>query len=113
VIELNTARTLLELDFDNNRVEIPVVLGDASLATPTEPCPAGLDPHSSDGPHRECGWTLAGVYDCEPGDVRVGCNDRCSNSVGSCTGDPMLRVCDAESPSGNCTYFSKLADSND
>lgn len=100
-IELNQERALEELDYDNNRAVIPIELGASELETPTEPCPEDLDDRASAGLHRECGWQLAATFDCPAGTTtQVGCADQCG--LGSCTGDPMIRVCDAAE--GNCSY---------
>lgn len=102
-VELNAGRTLVELDYDNNQISIPIELDDAALTTPTEPCPADIAPRTSVGTARECGWTAAETFSCTPGQIgRVGCSSSCG--LGSCTGNPMLRVCDADRPDGNCTH---------
>jgi hypothetical protein len=111
-IELNAERTLLEKDFDNNVVSIPVELGSAELAGPTEACPAGIDDHSSKGTHRECGWSLAGTFACQAGTrVDVGCADSDACGGAACTGDPMLRICDADDE--NCSFPSAIRASDD
>jgi len=102
-VELNGEHTLVELDYDNNQVSIPIDLDDPSLATPTEPCPDDLDADGSTGTPRECGWIAGPTFDCTPGEIgRVGCSSSCG--LGSCTGNPMLRVCDAVREDGNCTH---------
>ncbi|HTE52016.1 MAG TPA: lysyl oxidase family protein [Kofleriaceae bacterium] len=113
-IRLNTNRTLIEKDYDNDVVSIPVELGSVELAGPTEPCPDGVDAHSSAGTHRECGWELAGEFDCEPGTrVDVGCSAAAACGGASCTGDPMIRICDAERPDANCSAPAAIRSSND
>ena len=73
------------------------------LTTPTELCPDDIDPRFSFGTARECGWTAAATFSCTPGEIgRVGCSSACG--LGTCTGNPMLRVCDADRPDGNCTH---------
>jgi hypothetical protein len=112
-IEINPALRLTELSYDNNRMELPITLGNPALAGPTEPCPDGMSPHATTGRHRECGWTFAGTWDCEPGKYfRIGCAADCAG-LGACTGDPMLRVCDAGDPDGNCSATGNLDDSDD
>jgi len=111
-ISLNQNHTLEELDYDNNVVDVPVTIGDPALAGPTEDCPADLGAHATTGSHRECGWTLQQSFDCTPGaTIRVGCSD-CSN-LGTCTGDPMIRVCDPAHPGGNCTDASAIGSNDD
>lgn len=107
-ISINNGGTLPELTMDNNVVEIPVTLSDPNLITPTEACDPGYDEHTSDGLNRECGWTLDQTFNCTPGtNFTVGCAQACDNT-GSCTGDPMLRVCDAAAKDGNCSFPSAI-----
>jgi aminopeptidase N len=58
---------------------------------PTAPCESfGF------GENRDCDWTVIGAFDCTAGDpIEVGCGAMCM--LGTCTGDPMLRICDGES----------------
>jgi hypothetical protein len=112
-VRINNGGTLPELSFDNNLVQVPITIGDPSLVTPTEPCPAELDAHSTSRTNRECGWTFAGTFACDPGEeLRVGCSQACGD-VGSCTGDPMLRVCDAARADGNCSFPGAIASDDD
>jgi hypothetical protein len=111
-IEINAARGLEEMSYDNNSVTVPVTIGDPVLEDPTEACDGDLDPLSADGLHRECGWTHAGMFACTPGaKFRAGCAAGCG--LGTCTGDPILRVCDAADPDGNCTAVENIADDDD
>lgn len=113
VVELNSEHKVIELDYENNRYELPITLGDPDLSTPTEACDADLDAHAVDGLHRECSWDSAGTWECTPGaELRIGCSAACSG-LGSCTGNPMIRVCDAADPSGNCTASNNLDDNED
>jgi hypothetical protein len=108
-IEVNPERAIAETDDGDDLVTIPIELGDPDLATPTEPCPGELD---AAGPNRECGWTEAGAYDCIPGQrFSVGCADTCG--FGPCDGHPLLRVCDADRPDGNCAFPAALATAGD
>jgi hypothetical protein len=112
-IELNAERTLPEKDFENNLVSIPVDLASPDLGTPTEACPEGIDQHSSEGTHRECGWELADTFSCNPSSmVNIGC--AAANGCGGteCTGDPMIRVCDGDEPDG-CAFAGALSSSDD
>lgn len=89
----------------NNRGVIAVTIGASALTTPTESC-LPLSSRYLDRLERECDWDFDGEYACTPGSpVEVGCSQNCS--LGSCTGDPMIRVCDAET--SNCTSASALA----
>jgi len=111
-IRVNTSNTLSEASYENNFVRIPVTLGAAALDTPTEMCDADLSDASTHTENRECGWRTAGTFACTPGEkVRLGCAQRCQ--IGRCTGDPMLRVCDAETPSQNCSYPNAVGFGND
>jgi hypothetical protein len=113
-IELNHDGALPELSLANNLVAIPVTLGDDDLARPDEPCPSDLGARASDGKNRECGWTDLGRFACTPGaQLHVGCAAGClTGGLGSCTGDPMLRVCDADRADGNCSFAGALGDSD-
>ncbi len=111
-IELNHDQTLDELSYSNDTVEVPVTLGDPDLTTPTEACDTALGDHALTGPHRECGWTKQQTLTCTPGQLyRVGCS-ACSN-LGSCTGNPMLRICDPANPDPNCSFPAALAFNDD
>ena len=102
-IELNADRTLVELDYDNNLISIPIEL--ATRRSPRRPsrAPTTSPPATAGGTARECGWTAADTFACTPGQIgRVGCSAACG--LGSCTGDPMIRVCDADRPDGNCSH---------
>lgn len=114
-IELNAGRALAETDYDNDLASIPIDLSspDSELSRPTEPCPEGIGDHESRGTHRECGWQLDSVRDCEPGAVvPIGCAAG-STCGGACTGDPMIRVCDADRPDGNCSFPAAIRSSDD
>jgi hypothetical protein len=112
-IHLNAERALAETDYDNDVVSIPVDLSSPALSDPTEPCPEEIADRASRGTHRECGWTLDSERECEPGAiVPIGCASG-STCGGSCTGDPMIRVCDADRPDGNCSFPAALRTSDD
>lgn len=114
-VEINRDRALGELDYTNNAIELPVDLGDPDLATPTEACDPDLDARAADSLNRECGWQSAMTASCTPGALfRVGCNQSCGDfSLGRCSGDPMLRVCDATRADGNCSHPSAIASGDD
>ena len=112
-IELNANRTLPEKDFENNLVSIPVDLASTDLSTPTEACPEGIDAHSSEGTHRECGWELADTFTCQPTlMVNIGCASVNGCGGAECAGDPMIRVCDGAAPDG-CAFAEALSSSQD
>jgi len=113
-VTLNRDQTLAELNYSNNVVEVPVTIGNPDYETPTEDCPVGVDAHSVDGLHRECGWTYGGNFPCTPGEtVDVGCSAAGMCALGSCTGNPMMRVCDPQRPDGNCSNVGKLSEDDD
>ena len=110
-VHINTEDNLVESNYADNVVEVPVTLGDSTLETPTEACPADGG-RAHDEITRECGWSLGGVYSCTPGQsLRVGCADNCA--LGACTGDPMLRVCASGRPDGNCSHGASIGRGND
>jgi hypothetical protein len=63
---------------------------------------------ASQGLQAQCGWRFARAITCAPGSsVLVGCTGgadagtaSCGTRIGSCTGDPMMRVCPG---AGQCT----------
>jgi hypothetical protein len=107
-IELNHEHILNESNYANNVSDIPVTIPpDAPGGDITAACPGG----TSDGPSRSCGWMREGVHACTPGaTVTTGCSDRCG--VGSCTGDPMIRVCEA-SDDPDCTTMNIIGSNDD
>jgi hypothetical protein len=109
-VTINPDRILEELSYDNNDGTVEFDLA-AEPQSPSDPCngtfPAGTVP---DHEPRECGWTDGGTFSCTAGQtVTVGCGGTmCSQTT--CTGDPILRVCDA---SGACTFGNALAHNDD
>ncbi len=98
-VEVNPDKTLPDIDESNNVGVIPVRIGDENLATPTEACPI-VAARYLDRIQRECDWDFIGIYPCTPGtQAGAGCSQNCG--VGSCSGNPMIRVCDGAAP--NCT----------
>jgi len=89
-VEVNVARRVEEITFDNNVGEAAVRIVDDSAIDPTAVC-VGL----GYGVGRDCGWTLAEARDCSAGaTLEAGCGSACG--LGLCMGDPMLRVCDGD-----------------
>lgn len=79
---------------------------------PTRPCTGTFS-----GPSRECSWLPGRTFTCTPGrTVTVGCNSTagtgtlCTSTIGSCSGDPVLRVCPGTSP---CSASSALSSADD
>lgn len=107
-VTANPDGLLDDSSLQNNLGTIDITLGDPDLESPTETCEA-LPSRYLDRLERECDWQLDSEHDCSPGSpVSVGCSQSCN--LGACTGDPMIRVCDAET--ANCTSALALA-SND
>ncbi len=106
-IAINTERILLESDYTNNEVRVPVVIPpDDSSMDVTTACPGEVE-----GGDRDCGWTRLGAYTCTPGAmVTLGCSAACS--LGSCTGDTVLRICDAANDP-NCVARYGLGSNDD
>lgn len=95
-IELNYEGILLESDYSNNIAEVTISIPPADMDV-TDACPAG----TARGVDRECGLTVETAHTCTAGEMlRVSCSDQCG--LGSCTGDPFLRVCGPEAGLG-CT----------
>jgi hypothetical protein len=77
----------------------------------TRACVTG---ENDDGLDAECGWSLAQTYTCTPGAaVVVGCtgtlpsdSGACMGRVGSCSGDPVIRVCAGSS--ARCSYPTRV-----
>lgn len=109
-ISINPDAVIQESDFSNNTAEIPVTLAAPGPVDPLAPC-SGAQPGSGAG--RECGWELARGFQsvmCIPGEpMQLGCGCPAAG-VGSCGGDPMLRVCEG---SGACEFGESLASIDD
>lgn len=106
VVRANPAGLLDELALDNNEERVPVRIGAAELESPTEACDLTLDADALAGTTRECGWTRAADWECIPGTYfAVGCGS--AEGEGACSGQPTLRVCDADA--ANCTAGASLA----
>ncbi len=92
-IAINTEHILLESNYDNNEIIVPITIGapapDVDVTLPCSPAQEGIE--------RDCGWTRIGTYTCDPAAavpfVAVGCSEMAG--LGSCTGDTILRVCEA------------------
>lgn len=109
-ISLNTERILNESNYENNEVTVPVVIEDPPADVDVTQACTG----NEEGITRNCGWTRVGDYECDPGAevpfVAAGCSARAM--LGSCTGDPMMRVCDsAHDP--ECTTRWIISQSDD
>lgn len=91
-VELNTQRTLLESDYDDNAADVTVTIPEDVPVDVTAPC-AG----SRQGPDRDCGWTREGLHTCAPGAmVTASCSSACG--LGLCVGDTVLRICETDDP---------------
>ena len=88
-IALNTEHILLESDYTDNEADVTVTIPDDVDIDITTAC-AGAE----EGHRRECGWARQDTYDCTAGEmVTVACSETCG--LGSCTGDTILRACEA------------------
>ena len=109
-IAINTEHILLESNYDNNEITVPITISAPPPDTDvTAPCTAG-----EEGIERNCGWTRVGTYTCDPGAavpyVAVGCSELAD--LGSCTGDTVMRVCEgAHDPT--CTTRWVIAQNDD
>ncbi len=108
-ISLNRERILPEANYDNNDSYVQVTVPEPALDTDvTAPCTNG-----EEGPYRNCGWRRDDIHLCTPGtEVTVGCSASCG--YGSCTGDTVLRVCEADhDPSCTTRWIIGLNDDSD
>ncbi len=105
-VSLNNNRTIEELSYDNNVVTTHVII--------PAPDPLGsceFQPNAR-GVGRDCGWQVALVDTCTPGEpVAAGCAEGGGCGLGSCTGDPVMRVCDGRGE--GCTSGQALGVSDD
>lgn len=108
IVRVDPSDLFEESDIANNEEGIPVRVGSPALDSPEEPCDPALDPDALAGLTRECGWMRAATWECAPGSyVTATCGDPSAPADSSCTGSPVLRVCDAASE--NCTTGASLA----
>lgn len=117
-VEVNISRGIEETRYDDNAVDVEINItpqGDAGVVAEDAGAPGdALRPctNPTSGLDRECGWTRMGAYECTPGShVQVACNAGCGAGLGTCTGDPMLRVCEGVVPS--CTHITMLGQNDD
>ena len=108
---INADHTLPESNYDNNTVTVPVHIPEDTTGPIDEGDPLASCPDGSDGGmRRNCGWTVAPeahAATCTPGErVTLGCDD----TLGSCSGDTVLRVCEGEDA---CTYGNSLTNDDD
>jgi hypothetical protein len=106
-MEVNPDRVLVEKNYDNNITRAPVTVTDRGTPNPLNPCGAPIAEQQ-----RECGWKIEGSFTCTPGQtVAVGCNQAAACNLGSCEGDPLMRVCDGMNNA--CFYGDALATNDD
>lgn len=107
-VEINPDGLLADESSANNVGSLAVQIGDTKLDGPGEPCPDLADRYL-DRIEKECDWDFAGEFDCTPGtQTGAACSQNCG--MGSCTGNPMIRVCDAAQ--SNCTSALALGDND-
>lgn len=100
-ISINPDGVIVESDFTNNTVEVPVTIAPPPPVNPLAPCAA-----IELGATRECGWAPAPGFEaatCTPGEV---VSLTCGCPSVTCGGDPMLRVCEGTAA---CGAFDALA----
>jgi hypothetical protein len=105
---INELHTLTESNYDDNETtqEVTIPAEDPTSTDPTDACPTEVT-----GAARECGWLVDRGTACTPGTtMTVGCNAMCTPAIGSCAGNPVLRVCGGDGP---CTHAQALAESDD
>ena len=103
-IQINTEHILNESNYDNNEVNVAVTIPEDVPLDPTRPCEPAVE-----GADRECGYAVEGMHTCTAGAmVTVGCSATCG--LGTCMGDPILRVCPDDAP---CELRNALAQNDD
>jgi hypothetical protein len=107
-IEINPDHTLPESDYSNNAITIPVTIPGPPVPGDVLSSCAGFETNFD----RDCGWQIAaglqGVA-CTAGEtVTVGCGG--CGGTGTCTGDPVMRICDGTEP---CLFSAALASADD
>lgn len=87
---------------------------DASTSDLTRVCTGG----TYSGASRDCSWLPGRTFSCTPGrSYTVGCNlttstsTGCTSTIGSCSGDPVMRVCSGSAPCTNATALASVDDS--
>jgi hypothetical protein len=97
-VHVNPEQILPEKDYDNNVTVVPV-----HITTPTQVTDPLAECMAEEiGPDRDCGWDISFSSFCNPGEtVTVGCNSAAGCGLGSCTGEPVLRVCPGASVCGD------------
>ena len=97
-VNVNPARLIPEVAYDNNEAMVPVTIPPEEAAEPLSPCPG-----RASGEGRDCGWEVA-VADgtCSPGTpMWAGCGAGCGLGPGAtCGADPILRACPGTEPCG-------------
>jgi hypothetical protein len=105
-ISINPDEIIEESNYDNNTVEVPVTIGPPLPVDPLQSCAV-----PTAGVQRECGWQFTEGFEgtsCEPGEfltLSCGCT-----TPGTCSGDPMLRVCDGTEACGLETALAAVDD---
>lgn len=108
---INTQCHILESNYEDNTAEVeidipPAADGGCAPIDPLQTCT-----NMEQGLDRDCGWRLVGTQRCMPGTrVVVGCDPYCAPPLGSCGGDPMIRVCPGVMP---CTRADAIASNDD
>lgn len=106
-VELDLLDRIPELDETDNVQVVPVHIPSREEHGPvTDPCET-----YGYGEYRDCDWNLKATYECDPGTpITYACGDTCASVT--CSGDPMMRLCDGASAEG-CFAMDALALSDD
>jgi len=107
---INTERGFAESNYNDNEalmnVTIPATDPVPTTVNPTDACAT-----DETGAQRNCGWVVDRSFACTPGQmVTVACNAACTPGLGSCTGNPVMRVCPLDGP---CVHSSMTPESDD
>jgi hypothetical protein len=93
-VRINPERAIEELDYTNNDLRMTVTIPSFEMDAP-------CGPNDDAGPDRMCGWRIAAVGECAPGElVDAGCAQAggdCADAV--CPEQPFLRACPGEAAS--------------
>jgi hypothetical protein len=102
-ISINGEHVIPEVSYADNVADVPVTIPAVGSVDPLAPCVASYDGT------RDCGWTGLPASSCTPGsEVEVGCGSACG--LGTCEGDPIMRVCPGDTP---CDSRDALAFTDD
>ena len=109
-VELNFAHVLAESRFDDNVAWLDVTIPDVGDGGVTPGLTDACE-NQTEGIARDCGWIEEGRRDCTPyATITLGCNPGCAPAIGTCEGNPMIRVCAGDSL---CDHRHTIAENDD